>query len=111
MPFLVVGAVTLAVTEIIEVQALEVGDRYETFDGSERTSVSAYKRRWEGVTRPLTPAEFATYRAALIAAPPLACSGDALGGATSCSATITSAPYVRDGVSHRQVIEFELREQ
>jgi hypothetical protein len=110
MPFLEVGAVTMEVTALSEAEPLVVGDRYETFNGTERSSISAYKRRWQGVTRPLTPAEFTTYRAALVALS-FTASGDALGTSLTCSATITGADYVRDRASHLRIIEFELRER
>jgi hypothetical protein len=111
MAFLTVGATELEITSITETTPVEMGDRYRAFDGTERTTVVARKREWRAVTRPLAPAEFSAYRAALEAVPPLPCAGDALGGPVECSATILSAPYGRDGVGFDRVIEFELRER
>jgi hypothetical protein len=110
MPFIALGGVTLDLTSFEETEPLAVGDRYEAFDGSDRTSVFAYKRRFRGTTRPLTEAEHTTYRAAILATPPIAATGDAL-GTMDVSARIVGAPYLRTRDGFERVIELELRER
>jgi hypothetical protein len=110
MPFLTLGATTLEITSLEEMEPEEVGDRYRAFDGSERTSIYTRKRQFRGVTRPLTLAEHTTYRTAIEAAPPVTATGDALGTMT-VSGRVLTVQYLRDRGSHSRVLSFELRQR
>jgi hypothetical protein len=110
MPFLTLGATTLETTSLEETEPVEVGDRYETFNGSERTSIYTRKRRFRGVTRPLTLAEHTSYRTAIEAAPPVTATGDAIGTMT-VSGRVLGVAYVRDRTGHTRVLSFELRQR
>ena len=92
-----------------EEEPLEVGDRMETFDGGERSGVSARKRRLRVRTRPLSDAEMTQVRGAVEGIPPLAVvlRGDAL----NCSARVLGAEPVRAQGGIRDALDFELRER
>jgi hypothetical protein len=108
MALLVIGGVEipLAPGGLSESEPLEIGDRLETFNGTERSGISARKRRWQGVTRSMEVAEYDTVRAALTSVPPL--SATVRGQVFTISVRLTGGPYP---FGDEGVIQFELRER
>lgn len=111
MPFLIVSTQTVPVavggaSEEIEI----IGDRARAFDGTMRSTRRATKRKWKVKTAPMASADAAALRNRLLAAPPLTCSGDFLGGTVGCDAEITGIEFVAAAGTERQAIEFILHE-
>lgn len=92
MAQLVVGGlpIPLAVKSPPKRDILQIGDFTRAFDGSDRGITIAEKNNWSFETPPVSRAAAETYRAALHAAPPVACSGDVLGGSQNCRGKVTS---------------------
>jgi hypothetical protein len=91
MADLVVGAVTVAVArEGVEHSFREYGgDRVVMEDGSMRVSVKGRKNVWRFRTAsPLSGANATSLVNAVIAAPPVTCSGDILGASFSCAGEV-----------------------
>lgn len=112
MAFLVVAGVTVPVAaeESAATEEVEfIGDRDRMFNGRYREVGDGYKRKWPLATPPLTPAEYAAVRAALLGAPPLACSGDLLGGAVNCHAELGAAAPLA-GTLGQRTLRFTLHE-
>lgn len=87
------------------------GSLRRAYDGNLRDSRRWARRRWRATTRPLSPAEHATYLALLSQAGLVTVSGDALGGASAlCAVVLQGAPYLRRRQSFERVLEFELWE-
>lgn len=108
MTLLEIGGVPipLAPGGLSESEPLELGDRIETFNGTERSGFSGYKRRWRGATRSMEAAEYTIVRAALAAPPPI--SAMIRGKAFTVSVKLGGGahPFGEEGV-----IEFEVRER
>jgi hypothetical protein len=113
MAFLIVNGQTVPVA--VDGASMEVeliGDRARAFDGTMRSVRRATKRRWKVKTTPMTLAETTQLTTTLTtAAPPIACSGDLLGGTVSCDGEITSVVFspAPSGVP-RRAVEFILHE-
>jgi hypothetical protein len=87
MPMLVVGGVTVPVAREggVDHDVEEFGgDRTRAFDGTMRSTVRARKGQWSIVTTLMAGGAKDTLVAALVATPPVTCSGDILGASTSC---------------------------
>ncbi len=89
----------------------EVGERRRAYDGTMHTSIRGRKRSWNIRTPPLLRATADSLYSALEATPPLACSGDLLGGAVSCHYESGGADHPRKQTGEHQVVEFTLHEQ
>lgn len=89
----------------------EVGGRRRAYSGAMHSTIRARKRSWPVRTRPMLLADADSLEAALEAAPPLACSGDLLGGATSCHYEARKASDMNYAGGRRRVLEFTLHEQ
>jgi hypothetical protein len=61
-------------------------------DGSKRDTRKGRKNVWRFVTTLLSEANAATLEAAIVAAPPITCSGDALGASFSCIGVLIAKP-------------------
>lgn len=61
------------------------GDRTRMDDGSQRVTVKGRKNVWSFVTSRLNASDASTLETAIVAAPPITCSGDLLGGSFSCA--------------------------
>ncbi|GMV07360.1 MAG: hypothetical protein AMXMBFR53_36350 [Gemmatimonadota bacterium] len=80
MAFLTLGGVTVPVLiEGPDSEAVEVGAVEASFDGTPRSSVRAYKDRWEISTKWMTVAAADTLEAALKGTPPVAATGTLTG--------------------------------
>lgn len=98
MPALTVGATDIAVERApvpVEYQEFR-GDRARMLDATMRETEPVRKRVWGPMqTRLLTSSEESTQRAALIATPPINCSGDIIGGTVSCHVQLLGSDRVR----------------
>lgn len=96
MAQLIVGGVTvtLAAGSPPSRVITQIGDFTRAFDGSDRGISVAEKSTWSCQTIPISQASAETLRAALHAAPPVACSGDVLGGSMNCRGQVTSWQWV-----------------
>lgn len=85
MAFLVLGSVTVPVSQIEELdkQRVEIGVRERSFDGTMRSSVRARKDEWRILTRWMTEADADTLRTELENTPPRTATGDLVGTSTS----------------------------
>lgn len=105
MPALTVGTTDINVArEDVAVDYEEYrGDRARMLDGTMRETAPVRKRVWHCQTRLLTSAEESTQRAALVATPPISCSGDILGGTVSCHIRLLGSDRVpvMGGVRYR----------
>lgn len=113
MPYLVVNGVTIPVQldDGDEEDVIEVGDRGEAFDGTALSSVRSVKSRWRFRTGPVDAATAAAIKAAVLATPPIACSGDVLGAAVSCHGIYRGRRgQTIAGGARRFRLQFELRE-
>lgn len=111
--FLVVNSVVIPVAwpDGAESPVEEIGDSGRAFLGNMLSSVRARKSTWPVRTRPLTLTERGTLRTALESTPPVACSGDLLGGSVSCTVVILSDNVITiAGGARRRVIRFELHQ-
>jgi hypothetical protein len=110
MPALVVNGVTIPIAPGGASQEAElIGDRDRMFDGSMREVSDGYKARAPFVTPPLSPADYTTIRAALLATPPVTCSGD-LAPAVSCFVELGAADAGKVAGAIRRVLRFTLLE-
>lgn len=115
MPALVVGGVTIKITEGGTSRArLDNVDRSRAFDNTYRASVSGTaKRDFNFTTPPIPRATIDTYEATLGIVTPQTCSGDILGGSISCCSEITGwSPVQTSGgpSAHYVVGSFTLHE-
>lgn len=110
MPFHVAGGVTVPVAlgEASEESEL-IGDRSRMFDGSMREVSDGQKKQWSITTRPLTAAAYSTLRTALLASPPIACSGD-LTGSVNCFVELGAARSVKVAGEFRRILAYTLHE-
>lgn len=113
MAALIIGGVTVPVAPDgwREKEPLEVGEVVPAFDGTLRDSRRSILRRWQVSTRLLDSTEYTNVRAVLVAASPLAVSGDAIGSATDCVARITGGDTVKAGGAIQRSITFDLMEE
>lgn len=114
MPALTVGATDIAVArEEVPVEYQEFrGDRARMLDATMRETEPVRKRVWGPInTRLLTSAEESTQRAALIAAPPISCSGDIMGGTVSCHVQLHGSDRVRVIGAVRYRLRFSIFER
>lgn len=98
MPALTVGSTDISVArEEVPVEYKELrGDRSYMLDGTLRETEPVRKRVWGPInTRLLTSSEESTQRGALVATPPVSCSGDILGGTVSCHVQLLGSDRVR----------------
>lgn len=111
MPALVIGAVTVAGAVSAERTEVEAVERERAYAHNMlATQIAASKASWRVQVIARTAADLATLRAALVATPPVACSGDVLGGSVNCFPEIhTSAPAL-DIRPLRHSISFTLHE-
>lgn len=111
MAFLITAGVTVPVALGQSASSPdEIGDRARAFDGAMLSTIRDRKEQWRIQTTPMPRADANTLRAALEGTPPLACSGDLLGGAVNCHAVVTAARYRKFGDGERVVLEFTLSE-
>lgn len=112
MAFLIVGGVTIPVAwpdgEDNDIE--EIGDRERAFAGNLLSSIRARKNTWSIRTRLLTTTERDAIRAVLEETPPIACSGDMLGGFVNCAAAIHSDVMTTVSAGRRCVLSFDLIE-
>jgi hypothetical protein len=109
---LVVGGVTVPVANADQPETYDPvgGEIVRMFDGSGRSTVRGYKRKWTFTTNLLLDADAATLKAALLTtALPVACSGD-ITGAINCIPRITGYTPVRAGRALRRRVAFMLTE-
>ena len=94
-----------------EQEPVEIGDRDRAFDGTLLTSIRGYKRRWAFRSAPIDSTAADALMAILEATPPLACSGDALGGSIDCVARYSGREIMTVGSGVRLFrVRFELEE-
>lgn len=87
------------------------GTRRRSFAGVIRSQVKAHKRRWAFTTSPLTLAAADAFRALVDFDAHVACTGDALGGASvTCVVDIGESPYLQDGESFMVSLALTLTE-
>lgn len=98
--------IPLAPGGLKETDPLELGDRAETFNGTERSGFSGRKRRWQGSTRSMEAAEYTAVRALLASAPPIAATIRGQAFTVSIRLMGGAHPYGDEGV-----IDFEVRER
>lgn len=70
------------------------GDIVQMDDGSHRDTRKGRKNVWKFVTTLLSEANAATLETAITTAPPITCSGDALGASFSCIGVLRGKPRV-----------------
>lgn len=110
MSALVVGGVTIPVALDGATEEAElIGDRDRMFDGSMREVSDGHKARAPFQTAPLSSADYAAIRAALLATPPLTCSGD-LAPAASCFVEMGQMTPGKVQGQIRRVLRFTLHE-
>ena len=113
MPFLVVGGTTVSVQAPggLRHEVEEFGERVRAFDGTMRTAVRARKSRWSVTTTPMLRAAADTFVGILNGSPPVACSGDVLGGSVNCHPEYQAmAPVPTSGGVTRFAVLFVLHE-
>lgn len=82
------------------------GDRVRMDDGTLRVTVKGRKNRWRFATAGLLDATAAaTLEAAIVAAAPVTCSGDALGASFSCAGIL----HAKERVSQRGTVKYRIR--
>jgi hypothetical protein len=80
VPYLALDGVTVPVpVDQPNSEAVEVGTVEASFDGTPRSSVRAYKDRWEIPTQWMASADAATLEAVLVSVPPVAATGTLTG--------------------------------
>lgn len=111
MDFLIVGGIPVPVaTDGVSHAVEEIGSRVRMRDGSCRSTVRARKSTWTITTTLLTRAAAGALVAVLVGTPPVACSGDLLGGTINCVPEylgLTAVPTA-SGVKYR--VRFTLYE-
>lgn len=107
MSFLVVGGVTVPVREA-DTSYQEIGERERAFDGTMRSTIRARKRVWTVHTVP--SAGIPAIYTALIAAPPVSCSGTLLGGAVNCYPEVSSRAPLKAANGVYESLSFSLHE-
>lgn len=111
MAFLVVAGVTVPVAlNTTQGAPVEAGERVRAWDNSMLATIRDRKKEWQVTTRPIPRADANTLEAALNGTPPLACSGDLLGGAVNCHAQITDLRYAKYAPGEHVVLVFTLME-
>lgn len=87
------------------------GARKRMEDGSLRVTVKGFKNVWHLVTATLLNAtDAATLEAAIRTAPPITCSGDALGASFSCAGIVHSKERVVQRGTVKYRVHFSLLE-
>ena len=89
----------------------EVGERSRAFDGTMHVTVRDWKRRWRVRLVRVVRASGDSIVSALQGTPPLACSGDLLGGAVNCIPELVRARHPKHADGEYQILEFILHEQ
>ncbi len=112
MPSCVVGGVTIPIAHGGVAHHYEEygGDEVRMEDGSLRSTRKGFKSAWELRTPLISAANLATYEAAVDAAAPITCSGDALGASFSCAATKVAADRVESLATVFYILHFRLRQ-
>lgn len=111
MAIQIVGGVTVGLAFApIEETVTEIGDRARAFDGTLRSTVRTFKRRWVQQTKPISSADATTLLAALRGAVPVAVTGD-ITGAVNTHPEVTGIQYVPlGGGAFRVVVSYALLE-
>jgi hypothetical protein len=92
--FLLIAGIALEVVELAEGATLFSGEEVRTDNNTLRIVALNPKRTWNGTLREMTPAEFTTFRNAILLGL-VTLTGDAVGGdSLTVRAKITAAPYV-----------------
>lgn len=110
MAILVVGGVTVTVAVGQREPPTVIGDSGRALDGTMLSTVRARKKRWSVTTSPMSQADAATLEAALVATPPVTCSGDLLGASTSCHIEVGAIDNLEGVSPYLVVISFSLDE-
>jgi hypothetical protein len=114
MPALTVGGVDISLSRAdAPVEYEEIGgDRARMDDGTMRELEPTRKRVWGPLaTVLLSSAQESTQRAALIAAPPITCAGDVLGGSVSCHVQLHGSDRVPTVAGVRYRLRFTIFER
>lgn len=110
MPFLALDGVTVPVPlDQPESQAEEIGAVERAFDGTLRSSVRAYKDRWEITTQWMPKADADTLEAVLVDTPPAAATGD-LAGSVSVVITNVRRRYRKFATGEYRMFSFTMME-
>lgn len=108
MPALSVGAFgTVSVTQAQRVEE-HLGDFARSFGGQARSDSQGVVTGWRFRTGELSQANAASLRSTLLAAPPISCSGDVLGGTIDCHPRNVQTEYGNDGDTIIEFVSFEL---
>ena len=113
MATLIVGSTTipLAADGGLSLAYDETGERVRMFDASMLESVRGRKQVLTCRSQPATRATAETYKTALLASPPIACTGDAFNGvATNCFAKVSGLIPVPTAAGLRWSVTFTLYE-
>lgn len=90
----------------------EIGDRGRAFNGTQRTTIRAWKSNWRVRTAPISTATAASIIASLQGTQPMACYGDLIGVSSSTTADyhgqLVSEDYAQATTARRVVLEFRL---
>lgn len=96
MANVVVGAVSASLLRDGVTQEYQEygGDRVRMESGALVSTVKGRKNIWHLVTTLLNATDAATLETAIVASPPITCSGDALGASFSCAGVLTAKERV-----------------
>lgn len=89
----------------------EVGERRRAYDGTMHSTIRAFKRRWQVRLSDVPRTTGDSILSVLEGQPPLACSGDLLGGAVDCHAELREVLHPKYAKGEYQRIEFILHEE
>lgn len=111
MPALVVGAVTVSGAVSAPKTVLEAVDRDRAVDNSLlATQLGTAKGQWAIQVTNRPAAELSAIIAALLAVPPITCSGDLLGGTVSCHPEMHGTEVVLGANPRRWNLTFTLHQ-
>lgn len=115
MPALVIAGITVPVLDGgASEQVVRIGTQQRAYAGNLLTAIRAEKREWAIASTLVTQAEANTLRAAVALGAHVACSGDMLGGAVTCSVEVREIPFTgaatTDGTGFLRTLSLTLRE-
>lgn len=109
MPALVVGPLTVPGVVSARRTVVEAVERDRSYNNTMlATQIAASKDEWEIEVTHVTAAEVASIESALAATPPIACSGDVLGGSVNCHARLNGSNPALDVRPLRHMVSFTL---
>lgn len=104
MAFLTVAGIDLQATAVEELEAERFGSQRRAYSGALRTAIHAERRGWRVTHLEMSKANYEALRAAVALGQHVACSGDGLPAALTCSVSVNGSPYLHKGAAPHMIV-------